>query len=261
VKLLCLDGGGVRGVLQARVLDRLEQTHPFLAKVDRFAGTSVGAINAMWLSMGRPMSELVELYTKAAPYIFGKNSSLGFFAKNALRGQLVKHLGDARLRDLKRPVLAGAMCASGAKFFDPFDPKDRGELVVDVILAATAAVPALPPHKGFVDGGVLANDPSAPALKWVGAGADTWLLSVGTGEGPPKPRPGLLQQVINAADVGQRVVTESACRQALGDRYCRVQPRLARTIRLDEAEALPELLEEARVAKLDDAVAWLRRAF
>jgi len=47
-----LDGGGIRGVLTARPLERIEAKRPgFLAGVDLFAGTSTGAILAL-LSVG-----------------------------------------------------------------------------------------------------------------------------------------------------------------------------------------------------------------
>ena len=37
-----MDGGGVKGVLEARIVERLEARGPFLERVDMFAGTSTG---------------------------------------------------------------------------------------------------------------------------------------------------------------------------------------------------------------------------
>lgn len=266
VRVLSLDGGGVRGVLQARVLQRLESKGAFIDKVDCFAGSSVGAINAIWLASGRPLDMLIDLYRKAAPFIFGGGrSSLAFFAKSALRGQLRSYLGDAKLGDLKRPVLTGAVTSQGPKFFDPRIAADRDELLVDVLLAATAAVPLLPPHKGHVDGGLLANDPSAVALKWIGGfpvlDCDIALLSVGTGEAPAAPAKGFLRAVVNAVGAGASMVTETTCRMRLGDRYCRAQPQLPRAIELHDAGAVDELVRAANDWDHTATAAWIARCF
>lgn len=281
MKVLSLDGGGVRGVLQARVLQRLEAKHPFLDKIDRFAGVSIGAVNAAWLATGRPLDTLIDLYRKAGPFIFGKQTrSIAFFAKAALRTQLKAYLGDVRLRDLQRPVLCGAVSLKGPKFFDPFFSPDRDELLVDVVLAATAAVPILPPHKGYVDGGFLANDPSAVALEWVGqdlsapkcetpwdhGGGDcslrtVKLLSVGTGEAPSKPA-GFLGTLVKAVTVGQRAATELTCSAKLGGlRYHRAQPQIPKAVDLNDADAIPDLVQYANRWDEREALAWIRQQF
>lgn len=263
MNLLSLDGGGVRGVLQAKLLQRLENRHAFLDKIDRFAGSSIGTINAAWLALGRPLDTLIDLYRKAAPIIFAKSgSSIGFFAKTALRSQLRAHLGDVRLRDLQRPLLAGAVGAKGAHFWNPFSSPDRDEFLVDIILAATAAVPFLPPHKGFVDGGALAPDPAAVALAWVEPeGLDgVHMLSVGTGEAPHVPG-GVLRAVLSAVSAGQRAVTETACMTRLGNRYHRVQPQLPRAIDLNDSDAIDELVRTATLWDEALTVRWLKATF
>ena len=279
MKVLSLDGGGVRGVLQARVLQRLEGRRPFLDKIDRFAGASIGAVNAAWLATGRPLDTLIDLYRKAGPFIFGKQSrSIAFFAKAALRTQLKSYLGDVRLRDLQRPVLCGAVGFKGAHFFDPFQSPDRDELLVDVVLAATAAVPFLPPHKGYVDGGLLANDPAAVALKWLPrlgeaacdrpsdhGGGDCGLravslLSIGTGECPTKPQ-SFLGTLVSAVGLGQRAVTELTCVAALGDRYHRAQPLLPKVVDLNDADAIPDLVRYANSWDERPTLAWIRQQF
>ena len=84
-RILSLDGGGIRGVLTARLLERLAAAHPeFLPSVDLFAGTSTGALLAVALAKGRTPAELVQLYRKNGPRIFGHNllhefGSLVFF--------------------------------------------------------------------------------------------------------------------------------------------------------------------------------------
>ena len=59
MNILSLDGGGMRGVLTARILWRLERACPgFLDKVDVIAGASTGGIQALKLASGGKVTEL-----------------------------------------------------------------------------------------------------------------------------------------------------------------------------------------------------------
>ena len=69
--ILSLDGGGIRGVLTARLLERLAERSPFLADVELIAGTSTGGILALGLAAGLEPEELVALYVKKGEDIFG----------------------------------------------------------------------------------------------------------------------------------------------------------------------------------------------
>lgn len=263
MKLLCLDGGGVRGVLQARVLERLEEQQPFLTRVDRFAGSSIGVVSAMWLATDRPVTELVSVFRKAAPFVFSGGGFLERHAQLALRTTLQHYLGKLRLRDLKRPVLAGAVGRDGPRFFDPLAASDQDELVIDVVLAATAAPPALPPHKGLVDGGALANDPGKLAFTWAlnGGHEVAALLSIGTGRAIQPEQGGFLKALLHAASSGQQASVEVELLRALSDRYYRVQPVLDRPIALDEVRAVDELVRAADRWDLSGAASWVRRRF
>ena len=49
-----MDGGGIRGLITAILLERLEQARPgFLSMIDLFAGTSTGGLLALGLASGR----------------------------------------------------------------------------------------------------------------------------------------------------------------------------------------------------------------
>ena len=69
--VVSLDGGGVRGVYQARVIERLQQKAPFLHRVNFFCGTSIGAANAAILAKRRASAGLVDMYRNYAKEIFG----------------------------------------------------------------------------------------------------------------------------------------------------------------------------------------------
>ena len=87
-RVLSIDGGGIRGLIAARVIARLEELISAEAGEGRrladcfhmFAGTSTGGLLALGLTApdpanpGRPRltgSDLVELYMNEGPRIFG----------------------------------------------------------------------------------------------------------------------------------------------------------------------------------------------
>jgi patatin-like phospholipase/acyl hydrolase len=71
MNILSLDGGGIRGVVSARILWRLERECPgFLDKVDVIAGASTGGIQALKIASGGKVTELVNLYERRGNDIF-----------------------------------------------------------------------------------------------------------------------------------------------------------------------------------------------
>ena len=69
--ILSLDGGGIRGLLTAIILERLNLTNPgWLDKVDLLAGTSTGGIIALGLANGLTPTQLRNLYQKKGEKIF-----------------------------------------------------------------------------------------------------------------------------------------------------------------------------------------------
>jgi patatin-like phospholipase/acyl hydrolase len=68
--ILSLDGGGILGLLTAKLLERLEMAYPgFLSKVDLIAGTSTGGILALGLAA---MKKAVQ---QCSPIRFGTTSA------------------------------------------------------------------------------------------------------------------------------------------------------------------------------------------
>ncbi|MDJ0675490.1 MAG: patatin-like phospholipase family protein [Calothrix sp. MO_167.B42] len=59
---LTCDGGGIRGLITAMVIQELDKKLHFLDKVDLFAGTSTGGIISLALASGVPISEIVGIY-------------------------------------------------------------------------------------------------------------------------------------------------------------------------------------------------------
>lgn len=77
--ILSIDGGGIRGLLPAKVLAELEQelqrAHPgkkLYEHFDLICGTSTGAILAIAIALGIPANNLVKFYKDHAQMIFPK---------------------------------------------------------------------------------------------------------------------------------------------------------------------------------------------
>ncbi len=60
--ILTCDGGGIRGLITAIILQELDKQIPFLDKIDLFAGTSTGGLIALGLASGVPVADLVGIY-------------------------------------------------------------------------------------------------------------------------------------------------------------------------------------------------------
>ncbi len=81
-KILCLDGGGIRGLATAMILQEIEKKLPnpqgrdlkkeniLQDNFDLFAGTSTGSILASAIAMGRPIGDVVSLYKERGQEIF-----------------------------------------------------------------------------------------------------------------------------------------------------------------------------------------------
>ena len=64
IRILACDGGGIRGLLTAIWIRRLQSVRPdLLERVRLFAGTSTGGIIALALAKGLPIADIIELYT------------------------------------------------------------------------------------------------------------------------------------------------------------------------------------------------------
>jgi len=70
-RVISFDGGGVRGLISARVLDRLAKQYPqFWRSADILAGTSTGAIMAAGLASGLSATDLADFYQSKSSTIF-----------------------------------------------------------------------------------------------------------------------------------------------------------------------------------------------
>lgn len=219
-RILAIDGGGIRGVIPAKVLMAIEtKTGKKIAELfDLIAGTSTGGILAAGLCMPGPdrktplhsAAQLLALYHAHGRDIFKVSwprrvTSLVFgaqYSPRALEDQLREYLGEKRLADAVTGLLITSfdMHAGEAWFFSrkqAIADDDRNYRLRDVARATSAAPTYFPPFKFegsapdkpvLVDGGVFANNPALCA--WVDGhediqgDSDVLILSLGTGSVP-----------------------------------------------------------------------------
>ena len=82
-RILSIDGGGIMGTQPASFLTSLEEDldRPIGEYFDLIAGTSTGGILAIGLAMGLPARDLLDLYVRRGPHIFGQSGgALASFA-------------------------------------------------------------------------------------------------------------------------------------------------------------------------------------
>lgn len=293
--ILSLDGGGVRGTIEAILLNRLLSYCPRLIRdTDLLTGTSTGGIQALGLAAGMPTTDLRDLYENAAKIIFADCFLDDFRDAWKLRGAdysdenlekiLRLQFGDMTLRDLNKKVAITAFeldnnrrCGHRSWKFKVFhnfegDDCDGDELVVDVALRTSAAPTYFPSKDRYVDGGVVANNPAlvgiAQALDKRGANkplSEINLLSLGTGR---------FERYIEGEDLDWGIlhwaphllymmmeggvdVVDFQCQQILGKKYHRINPLLHDKFSLDNWKKIPKMVEIAEKFDLQDTIDWL----
>ena len=83
LRILSLDGGGIRGVFPAAFLARLEEhlEHPIGRYFDLIAGTSTGGIIAIGLGLGLSADDILKLYVEKGPAIFDQEHGAVEYAR------------------------------------------------------------------------------------------------------------------------------------------------------------------------------------
>jgi uncharacterized protein len=295
--VLSMDGGGIRGVLTARLLERLEASSPFLHKVELFAGTSTGSILALAMAQGMTPTQLVALYVENGDEIFARRDIVDTvsgpvdellranYSLEELKKILVRFFDGRTLGDLQKRVLVPTFdLDNGAappaprhwkpKFFHNYDStgNDRAESMVDVVLRSCAAPTFFPSHQGYVDGGVVANNPAACALAQAiseGVPSDEIrLLSIGTGFNPKVLRGDKLDwgqtqwlaEIVTLLMDGMTGVVDFQCQQLLRDRYHRLDTVLAQVINLDDVARVSTLLAIADALPIEAALTFISQS-
>jgi patatin-like phospholipase/acyl hydrolase len=197
--ILTIDGGGIRGLVPARILVSLERKlqqrtgrrEARLAEFfDLIAGTSTGGlITCLLLAPGEndwtpafTAQDIVDLYLNHGAEIFDASLTKRVRSLNGLRDEryearglerlIDERVGDVWLSQLVKPCLITAydVTRRKAKFFTQHDARnDDKDYPIKVVARATSAAPtyfeAMPGENGrtpyaYVDGGLFANNPT-----------------------------------------------------------------------------------------------------
>ncbi len=224
VKLLSIDGGGIRGIIPALILAEIEKRaqKPIAQLFDLIAGTSTGGILALALTkpdgQGNPQysaKRLIDLYETEGTRIFSRSvwhriRAVGNlleerYPSDGVETVLEEYFGEARLKDALTAVLVTSYEIEKRIpwFFASLDAKTKPDydFPMKVVARATSAAPTYfeplkyPPedplrYSAWIDGGVFANNPTlcafAEAKKIFPQASDFLVVSLGTGEATRK---------------------------------------------------------------------------
>ena len=292
VRILSLDGGGVKIACEAIILGRIFKQFPNLfSTIDVFAGTSAGALLALALATkGEAGLAIItpEVITKMfqRSYSFKIWPSEGItaaeYSNRALDAFLLKEFGTTAVCDLTRTIFVPAFKLSGPsaqvgappgrwhpEFFTNIGNLNSTERLKDIALRTAAAPTYFPIYQNYCDGAVFANNPAALAVTHVKKSgvnlARIRVLSISGGvQGEAiveeDGRWGVAQWATPLVDLlaESNVYTANLlCEELLGHRYHRFVMPLEKPVALDATEMLPYLIEAAEKVDLDSVFKWI----
>jgi patatin-like phospholipase/acyl hydrolase len=266
VRILSIDGGGIRGIVPAVLLARLEELagKPVARMFDLVAGTSTGGILALALAVpgenGEPRyraADLVRLYEDNGQRIFSApfwripGAGPRYHAAG-IGGVLERYFGGARLKDAVTDVLVTSYEIERRFpfFFRSAAAREKPgyDFPMSAVARSTSAAPTYfepsridngADYYALIDGGVYANNPAMCALVEArlrhAAATDFTVVSLGTGTLTRRipfaraRRWGLARWAKPVLDILMDGVSETVdyqLRQLLPSSYYRFQPRI-----------------------------------
>jgi uncharacterized protein len=214
IKILSIDGGGIRGIIPAIILDALcQQIGADLHTIfDLISGTSTGGIIALGIgttckAAATPYSpaELLDLYVQNGAAIFHKNPLTPIqelngpkYSPAALESCLAKFFGATKFSSALTPLLISSYDLQSQLpfFFKSHKIAQNSSYdwnVTDIARSTSAAPTYFPPNHltrgtddyALVDGGVYVNNPAmaafAEACHIYSEAPNYLVVSVGTG--------------------------------------------------------------------------------
>ncbi|CAK6443919.1 unnamed protein product [Pipistrellus nathusii] len=293
--LLCLDGGGVKGLVIIQLLIAIEKASGVATKdlFDWVAGTSTGGILALAILHSKSMVYMRGVYFRMKDEVFRGSRP---YESGPLEEFLKREFGEhTKMTDIRKPkvMLTGTLsdrqpaelhlfrnyeapecvreprCGQNVSLKPPTQPAEQ--LVWRAARSSGAAPTYFRPSGRYLDGGLLANNPTLDAMTEIheynqdmirkGQGNKVKKLSIvvslGTGKSPQVPvtcvdvfRPSnpweLAKTVFGAKELGKMVVDcctdpdgravdrARAWCEMVGIQYFRLNPQLGTDIMLDE---------------------------
>ncbi|MDE5070897.1 MAG: patatin-like phospholipase family protein, partial [Trichodesmium sp. St16_bin4-tuft] len=201
-RILCLDGGGIRGIMPARILQKVEEQlgGPLKDHFDLIAGTSTGSILAVGIGLGKSPEDMLNLYMekglqifpyqslfslKRLPIIFKYGLSAPKFSHEGLMGVLQEQFGEKKFSDITPDP--NKLMDSLKILVPSYDTIGRNPVIFkswhhdrwyskvplwEICLSSASAPTYFPAHRikhdgrvySLIDGGVCANNPVACAV-------------------------------------------------------------------------------------------------
>ncbi|MGE5457840.1 MAG: patatin-like phospholipase family protein [Methanococcaceae archaeon] len=300
-RILAIDGGGIRGIISAVILERINKETGFLDKTDMAAGTSTGGLIALAIANGINVSAIKDIYLQKGSYIFNDNwfddlrdlfglAGADYNCENLIN-VLKEIFGNASLKDLKKHVLVTAFDLDNNSadedrrswqpvYFTNFPfrnlcgqtgSEDLSDTPVYKAGYYTAAAPTyFPSLDGYIDGGIFASNPSMEALCMAPYGEPV-LFSAGTGislkhiEGDQLDW-GYAQWLKPMAEMmmsGQQLSAHHQCSELLGKKYFRIAPVFPCDIKIDmdDVDKMDYMLKFAQDVNIDEAVKFVKEVW
>jgi patatin-like phospholipase/acyl hydrolase len=190
-RILSLDGGGVRGLLSARILANIESylspkndtPTPLGSHFDLIAGTSTGGIIALALAAGHSAKSIVGFYERNIPIIFGAPQRRPIihrlfrpkYKSDAFKLAVEDYFKELTLQDVATDVCITAVALQTGRprlYKSGYLARNQARLnekLSDIALATSAAPTYFKAHslehsQNLVDGGICANNPSLIAI-------------------------------------------------------------------------------------------------
>jgi patatin-like phospholipase/acyl hydrolase len=280
MKILSIDGGGIRGLIPALLLKLIDKEHKKLkGYFDICAGTSTGGIIAQGLGYGYDPAEIYALYIHEAKRIFSKNKySLGGWIRpkynlSGMEEVFTEKFGEAKIsQSITRTILtAYDFTFRKMAYFDSGKARKNPAFDIsmkDAVIATSAAPSFFPAHKVsyqgrlslMSDGGAAAhNNPVLVALMRAMEEEkdidNIKVLSIGTGTSEDAIKtlwgvPTVIKPVIEAQMDGSSEIGDSFAKSLLKDNYLRLQFELPKglekmdNVSIKNMRALSEFAEQ-----------------
>lgn len=293
--MLSLDGGGIRGLYSACLLELIEERLTDGRGVgdyfDLIAGTSTGGIIAVGLGFSKSARSLATLYrddgqrifpperyrqTKRPMQNYGENLCRPKYDHRSLEALLYREMGDGFLGQSKSRLVVPSFMVPSSEVavlktdHHPDYKRDHKMAAWEVCRATSAAPTFFAPHerngRGFVDGGLWANNPVlvavTEALSAFAINPDQLqVLSIGTGNQPfeislKEARGGLWQWKEVVSGAMSLSTDNSAAQVALmigSERVVRIEPeRQIAIIEMDDWQEAIRHLPDAALASFSE---------
>lgn len=287
--VLSIDGGGIRGILPAKILSKIEFNHGSIPNTfDLIAGTSTGGILALGVGIKvfekelYKAADIVKMYENEGNRIFKKslfskikNLFSSKYSNDNLRAVLFEYFGEFKLKNAGTKLMCTSYDTSIGYpvFFKSW--KDDDVTLVDACLATSAAPTYFIPHEyknmSLVDGGVVANNPAMCAYieaRKLWPNDEIKVLSISTGGSGPMitydqaKKMGLAQWAGSAVDIIMDAGLDTVSYQLdklLGDNFLRIDFPFLPKIMLDDCsqQAIELMKKQADEFDLTDVYQFL----